>query len=604
MGTNNPNTQYKCTRCGRHYSNASHLRRHEATHSSTPRATCGFCKQQFLRSDVLRRHSRTCKHKDTRVVLSQPTRGRKRKACDSCAQSRMVCDGELPCETCLARKLDCSYNRMQQANTSCTSSQEESDSRPQRITISFLLNYTDPVPRSSYDLLQFLTRKNDDAPVPESSVQNYHQGNNTGFWQSIFHDFIDTSALGPPSQETGLTYGCHESENIPVTIDRLLTELKQYQTHLPGIKPDLIKAEAFFSSSNLLKFVTSFFQHCYTSDRFVHEASFNVNTVSTALLLAVVLLGATCASPADAALAEQYLTVAEYLVFENTGFHQLLYHDENPPQSRKNIELVQAAIIVMYLQSASDQVEFKRRIRIQRFPSLVSVIRSLRLTQAINDTPLSSREFVLQDYVHKETLVRIISWVYLADTHLVVFYRCPPQFKIFEADFGLPQHDELFEAVDPLDSERIVSQIRDRPKPMSLKSILRLLMDDSPVQMEEILLQTNSLFSLFLIMSALQSILFEIFSMRSCFPSLELFRPIDRALDRWKMLWDLFHTRHECTGASGSAYVVHASTEHWWLAKALIKRRDMLVDEEAGCAADSMNTFHNLVKRLTAEDVD
>lgn len=91
--------------------------------------------------------------------------------------------------------------------------------------------------------------------------------------------------------------------------------------------------------------------------------------------------------------------------------------------------------------------------------------------------------------------------MYLADTHLVVFYRCPPQFKIFEADFGLPQHDELFEAVDPLDSERIVSQIRDRPKPMSLKSILRLLMDDSPVQMEEILLQTNSLFSLFLIMS-------------------------------------------------------------------------------------------------------
>lgn len=364
-------------------------------------------------SDVLRRHSRTCKHKDTRVVLSQPTRGRKRKACDSCAQSRMVCDGELPCETCLARKLDCSFNRMQQAITSCTSSQEESDSRPQRITISFLLNYTDPVHRSSYDLLQFLTRKNDDAPVPESSVQNSHQGNNTGFWQSIFHDFIDTSALGPPSQETGLTYGCHESENIPMTIDRLLTELKQYQTHLPGIKPDLVKAEAFFSSSNLLKFVTSFFQHCYTSDRFVHEASFNVNTVSTALLLAVVLLGATCASPADAALAEQYLTVAEYLVFENTGFHQLLYHDENPPQSRKNIELVQAAIIVMYLQSASDQVEFKRRIRIQRFPSLVSVIRSLRLTQAINDTPLSSREFVLQDYVHKETLVRLCSIVCL-----------------------------------------------------------------------------------------------------------------------------------------------------------------------------------------------
>ncbi|GAD97637.1 predicted protein [Paecilomyces variotii No. 5] len=429
-----------------------------------------------------------------------------------------------------------------------------------------------------------------------------------------------TSALGPPLQDTGLTYGCDEPENLSGTIDRLLTALKQHQAHLAYIKSDSVNADAFFSSQNLVRFVTSFFQHCYNGDSFVHQASFNVNTVSTAVLLAVILLGAMSASPYDAAIAQEYLTAAEYLVFEDTEFCQLLYSEGNPPRSRSNIELLQAAIIVAYLQYACDQVEIKRRIRTQRFPSLVSVVRSLKLTEAINDT-LRSEEFVLQNFVDKETLVRsflayiyydasltdvldrIISWVFLADTHFVIFYGCAAQFKIFEADFGLPQHDELFDAVDPLDIERILSQIPNRSKNFSLKSTLRLLMDDSPVQIEEILQDNNSLFALFLIIAALQSILFEIFSLRSCITGLELFTPIDCALDRWKLLWDSFHTCHDFPSASRSGYVMRASIEHWWLAKTLMKRRD-LVDQEAGCAADSMNTFHNLVKRLMAEDTN
>lgn len=94
-----------------------------------------------------------------------------------------------------------------------------------------------------------------------------------------------------------------------------------------------------------------------------------------------------------------------------------------------------------------------------------------------------------------------MSWVFLADTHFVIFYGCAPQFKIFEADFGLPQHDELFDAVDSLDSERFMSQETNQSKNVSLKSTLRLLMSDSPVQIEEILEQNNSLFALFLIIA-------------------------------------------------------------------------------------------------------
>jgi hypothetical protein len=286
---------------------------------------------------------------------------------------------------------------------------------------------------------------------------------------------------------------------------------------MKNMELDVAKAKIFFSPTNLHRFVNSFFENSADGDRFIHKASFNVNTASTTLLSTILLLGATCASPSDAAVAEEYATLVEYSVFEDVEFRQLLYHDRNPQQSKENIELVQAAVLILTLQGSRDRVEVKRRIRIQRFPSLVSVARSLNLTQVINNNPLNGRD--LGDYIHKETLVRLfrnsfcsctsltdvpcrtMSWLYLCDCHFVVFYRCPPQFKILEAGFGLPQHDEVFHTTDPLNLESIICQIKAQPPPISLKSVVQLLMHKGPVQIEEVLLQTNTLFALFLILS-------------------------------------------------------------------------------------------------------
>lgn len=43
-----------------------------------------------------------------------------------------------------------------------------------------------------------------------------------------------------------------------------------------------------------------------------------------------------------------------------------------------------------------------------------------------------------------------MAWVYLLDAHCVIFYRLPPQFRLFEAVFGQPTQDAVFDAINQL----------------------------------------------------------------------------------------------------------------------------------------------------------
>jgi hypothetical protein len=81
--------------------NDQHSRRHARYH-------CDICYRPFDRKDVLSRHMRV--HDERRAP-----RGARRKACQSCAQSKTRCDGERPtCSSCARRDVVCSFDN---ANT-------------------------------------------------------------------------------------------------------------------------------------------------------------------------------------------------------------------------------------------------------------------------------------------------------------------------------------------------------------------------------------------------------------------------------------------------------------------------------------------------------
>ena len=60
-----------------------------------------------------------------KAPAAKGTRGRKRKACDSCARGRVACDGDSPCETCLSKGLDCLYTCARQLQATGQGSDHE-----------------------------------------------------------------------------------------------------------------------------------------------------------------------------------------------------------------------------------------------------------------------------------------------------------------------------------------------------------------------------------------------------------------------------------------------------------------------------------------------
>lgn len=74
-------------------------------------------------SDVLWQHYHRCPERGNSPVPPRRKPGRERRACNQCAQSKLKCDLEMPCETCLSRGLSCTYSRL------------ESDRRPDQTII-------------------------------------------------------------------------------------------------------------------------------------------------------------------------------------------------------------------------------------------------------------------------------------------------------------------------------------------------------------------------------------------------------------------------------------------------------------------------------------
>lgn len=91
-----------------------------------------------------------------------------------------------------------------------------------------------------------------------------------------------------------------------------------------------------------------------------------------------------------------------------------------------------------------------------------------------------------------------MGWIYLLDSHLAVFYNSPPQFRTFEARFGIPKQDAIFEAVDPTEISCVMPNTAHQAPPLTLHSVVQHLMDDKPAKLEELQLHINTLFAHFL----------------------------------------------------------------------------------------------------------
>ncbi|KAH8816618.1 hypothetical protein F5884DRAFT_776811 [Xylogone sp. PMI_703] len=106
--------QFQCRICSILFSRPAHLRRHHLSCHLDETFSCSFCGAVFKRRDTLRRHWKGCVARRS-VGASIPEHkqpGRKKQACDHCADFKQACEGQYPCQRCQDRGLDCSINRL------------------------------------------------------------------------------------------------------------------------------------------------------------------------------------------------------------------------------------------------------------------------------------------------------------------------------------------------------------------------------------------------------------------------------------------------------------------------------------------------------------
>ncbi|KAL4984170.1 hypothetical protein BDW68DRAFT_190700 [Aspergillus falconensis] len=572
-----PSPMIECSVCRKTFSTKSHLQRHEAAHGGQPstRFTCVFCDRSFLRRDVLRRHFTSCKHKGSRPVPGPLKRGRKRKACNACAEARTCCDGDSPCESCLQKGLSCSFSRTRclenssQTRTSgSTTAGAKEDAVPnaRRMSMSFLLHCTEPAIQTPYDLHHVLARCNFGDPGVAGCSTNPHSHDPDIFvdaWTSLFHSFIDPAALETPQ----LVY--NHSEDETKVVSRLLNLINQFHFGLHGEEASVYaaKAESLFCPTNVTKFVDAFFASMHDIN-FIHIASIRLTEISAHLLLAILLMGATYASPADASEAVKYAELAENVIFEGSCFQRLLYDEAVSLYDESNLEILQAAVLIILLQMSRNDIKTRRRIRVQRYPCLVSAVRSINLTRATNGRDSTAGPLGWRQYFLNESLVRTMAAIYLLDCYFVIFHRNPPHFRAHEMAFDIPHRDGLYNCLDPSKWEILYEIESSADEPAPIKTVIPILMSEGNMDDVNRRLLPRTSFGQFLILASLHCILFDLIMLHACTDDTRVFAPIDRALNRWKDCWDM--SRAENGRIYGAGFVVHA-LEYWWVAKRLIQ---------------------------------
>ncbi|BCS04938.1 uncharacterized protein AKAW2_80739A [Aspergillus luchuensis] len=475
--------------------------------------------------------------------------------------------------------------------------------RPAKLTIPFLLHYTNVESESKYESLRLLSQCTGADPQIGCCAVNHQPGFSyflTDPWERMFHSFICTANLDPPcDSKPSATYSFDDAdlESTSAELLRILTCSEQ-QDALGQETLDIDKARQLFTPSNIDKFIKAFFDNPFHT-HYINAAAFSLSKTSNLLVLTMVLLGAVYSNPYRSDDLATYSNVTEHLVFEGLAFKKLLHGNTDILDSRGTLETLQAAMLVVILQSYKENQDSIRRIRLQRMPTIFTAIRMLELNKITNDFIPGVSDW--DTYFLRESLVRVMAGIYLLDCYCVIFFRYPSLLRLDEIAFEIPQRDDLFHAHNAVEWEELSLKDQKPHVPLRLRTVLRDFMrpEDQPPQHGAYF--PNTIFASFLVLSAIQCVLFDLLALHTFMDDIRVFEPVDRALNRWKIHWDSMCQGIEPGTAKRAGFIIHAA-EFWCVAKALIKHPSAAWPEDGNDTLDTTQSFRRLVDRLMEDD--
>lgn len=368
-------------------------------------------------SDSLLRHCRACPSRGSRPMPAGRKRGPGPKACDPCAQAKLACDGDNPCEGCLLRRVSCSWQRVDKAaapelNLSPTLDPSGDDSlvdrgsspssTPQPTNCNpsarYLLQFTLSSNKTISDLRDALEIDTCIPPDVTASSQGPDSQQASGDAGSGFPFFLED---GAPHDSFPFTIpqddlqgdailaangGIPERLSLQRRMPDLLRLLQSDDTgrfigchHTQSARRNPVFSK-IMTLDNAQKALHAFFRRLYPYHAGIHQPSFNIDQASPYLLLAIVVAGSIYTLPRELRLvAFSCLDTLEHIVFESRELEMLITGGSDAPVSDMQLDLLNAAVVSVYLQfGMRGKLKFWRTWNIY-FPMVLAAARSLSL---------------------------------------------------------------------------------------------------------------------------------------------------------------------------------------------------------------------------------
>ncbi|KAJ5723964.1 hypothetical protein N7488_001999 [Penicillium malachiteum] len=585
---------FKCTQCDKSYQRKTHLLRHEAVHTQQLASSCPFCKKAFLKPEVTRRHAKLCAKKHDQPLPPAARPGRKRQSCDTCFSAKVACDKKLPCSRCEGLGRQCTFGD-QQSSVPLTGPSSLTKIPP---SLSITASHAAPNNNGPFFFLQHFASpsvKKDRLAIGETAKSSMRRNLQSiyshledalvpSYSLSIFSDDFegpDFSFLPSSAADDALLSQYSVDALFPSKLSNQLTELMtelietSESMKLSNVdcqrSLDMMELTTLFGVSNISTFVSAFFQSLHWHLPIVHFPTFDPGNVSSPLLLAIFLAGASYTTPIDGvSLSPLIFDVAEEYIFRKVLNLTTKSASKDPMDILPTVQLVQGALIMEMLQFGRDDMSTRRRIRIMRHPCLVSTIRSLGIFQLKRAAaPKTHDDRTWRILVGEEVCIRIACWVFLADGFLTVCFKNHPALSIFEMDCHLPWSAELWEAEDADSFAQIAATQSSSQEVPPLKDVVtQLLEHDSEAPIPWTLSLSPE--DLLILIYAMSSLAFQARTGLLQFLPLDM---INRGAKNWKRIWDLVIGSLDQKQFLHLGYPKHAE-ELWWLLTATLNIAD------------------------------
>lgn len=444
------------------------------TQSNGNHAACPFCQRTFTRTDGARRHARTCRSRKNRPLPPDAKRGRKIRACDRCSRVKVLCDAKTPCSRCAARDLTCTYRHLctnpthqasgPQLNETCDGPKEG------RLNLTALLKWTDPKIVALSDMV---------VEQPEKAVETLQQEQKTGpcerwnlSFQHLAAETIDPRllllGLIDSSPDGIMEYGDNHSDSPPDTLfpsqalevasghgltermSQLAADLRRYTVRKPHLHHalDIASLDEFLTSPNCLALIAAYSRRQYYHQwPIVHWPTFNPEKAALPLLLAIMLTGDTYSCRRNETSSYVSPTSVIHKIADKYIFSHIkkCIDMENPTiNPQEALELCQAAFLMNCLHINMNDIRLRQRAITNRHPLLISALRTLGFTGTIHE--LSPPGLEWHAFIYHETCIRLVTWTFLIDALVTVYFNHPPLMSLTEMSSPLPCNDDIWDA--------------------------------------------------------------------------------------------------------------------------------------------------------------